>query len=85
MVDLFENAASTSSASINLVRCLLGAVGSSTIELMIRAMGVGWSFTTLSCIIIISTPLVWYQYRFGYRFRARRSERRLSASTGESA
>ncbi|KAE9386481.1 hypothetical protein BT96DRAFT_1026210 [Gymnopus androsaceus JB14] len=40
-VDLFPDAASTSSSSINLVRCLLGAVGTSTIQLMITAMGVG--------------------------------------------
>ncbi|KAF5361717.1 hypothetical protein D9758_007287 [Tetrapyrgos nigripes] len=74
MVDLFEEAASTSSASINLVRCLLGAVGSSTIDLMIRAMGIGWTFTTLSGIMMLGIPLVWYQYRFGYRGRARRLE-----------
>lgn len=79
MIDLFEDAASASSASINLVRCLLGAVGSSTIALMISAMGVGWSFTTLSGILAISTPLVYYQYRFGRKYRIRRSEQRSSA------
>ncbi|KAF5355235.1 hypothetical protein D9758_005991 [Tetrapyrgos nigripes] len=72
MVDLFEEAASTSSASMNLVRCLLGAVGSSTIDLMIRAMGIGWTFTTLSGIMTLGIPLAWYQYRFGYKGRARR-------------
>lgn len=72
MVDLFEDAASASSASINLVRCLLGAVGSSTIALMINAMGVGWSFTTLSGILVLSAPLVWFQYRFGSKYRAER-------------
>lgn len=80
MVDLFEEAASSSSASVNLVRCLLGAVGTSTIQLMIDAMGPGWSFTTLAGIIIVSAPLVYYQYRYGSRYRLSRFIRRRITS-----
>ncbi|KAE9406250.1 MFS general substrate transporter [Gymnopus androsaceus JB14] len=73
-VDLFPDAASTSSSSINLVRCLLGAVGTSTIQLMITAMGVGWSFTTLGGICVLASPLIWLQCLYGPKFRARRYE-----------
>ncbi|KAE9402493.1 MFS general substrate transporter [Gymnopus androsaceus JB14] len=73
IVDLFPQAASTSSASINLVRCLLGAVGTSTIQLMITAIGYGWSFTTLGGICILSFPLIWLQWSYGPKFRTRRN------------
>ncbi|THU81227.1 MFS general substrate transporter [Dendrothele bispora CBS 962.96] len=73
MVDLFEGRASSSSASVNLVRCLLGAVGSSTIQLMINAMGIGWAFTALVAIcLVVCMPLIAYQYTLGYRSREKR-------------
>ncbi|KAJ4468313.1 hypothetical protein J3R30DRAFT_3831242 [Lentinula aciculospora] len=70
ILDLFPHAASTSNTSINLVRCPLGAVGTSTIQLIITAMGYKWSFTTLGGICILSFPLSWLQWVYGPRFRA---------------
>lgn len=73
MVDLFENQASASSAIINLVRCLLGAVGTSTIEPMIQKLGIGWSFTLLAGFCILALPLVVAHYRYGHSWREKRS------------
>ncbi|KAJ6520367.1 MFS general substrate transporter [Mycena sanguinolenta] len=75
MVDLFENQASTSSASSNMIRCLLGAVGTATIEPMIQAMGTGWAFTALTGIGVLVMPLLWFQIRFGPMYRRRREEK----------
>jgi hypothetical protein len=72
MLDLFEEQASASSALINLIRCLLGAVGSSTIQPMIQALGEGWSFTVLGGISVVCLPLIWIQWRYGASKRAKR-------------
>ncbi|KAF8580653.1 MFS general substrate transporter [Ramaria rubella] len=73
MVDLFEQQASASSAIINLVRCLLGAVGTATIQPMIKALGTGWTFTTLGLICASMLPVIVIQYRYGAIWRGRRS------------
>lgn len=74
MVDLFEDDASMSSASMNIVRCLLGAVGTSTIQPMLNAMGTGWAFTTLAFIGLVTMPILRFQLCFGYKYRAQRDE-----------
>ncbi|KAJ7342359.1 MFS general substrate transporter [Mycena albidolilacea] len=84
LVDLFENQASMSSASSTLIRCLLGAVGTSTIQPMIQAMGTGWAFTTLTGIGVLIMPLVWFQIRFGPTYRRRREQRTASEENGAS-
>ncbi|KAF8583850.1 MFS general substrate transporter [Ramaria rubella] len=73
MADLFEQQASASSAIINLVRCLLGAVGTATIQPMIKALGTGWTFTTLGLICAAGLPVIVIQYKYGAIWRARRS------------
>lgn len=40
----------------NLVRCSFGALVSSVINLIIDAMGVGWTFTLLSLIVLLFAP-----------------------------
>ncbi|KAJ7755137.1 MFS general substrate transporter [Mycena metata] len=82
LVDLFENQASMSSASSIIIRCLLGAVGTSTIQPMIRAMGTGWAFTTLTGIGVLAMPLVWFQIRFGPTYRRRREQKTAREGKG---
>ncbi|KAJ6520289.1 MFS general substrate transporter [Mycena sanguinolenta] len=82
MVDLFENQASMSSASSIVVRCLLGAVGTSTIQPMIEAMGTGWAFTALTGIGLLVIPMLWFQIRFGPTYRLRRVEKSQSGEGG---
>ncbi|KAF7337667.1 Siderophore transporter, RhtX/FptX family [Mycena sanguinolenta] len=53
MIDLFENQVSTSSASSNMVRCLLGAIGTATIEPMIQATDAGPSPPSLASVCLL--------------------------------
>jgi hypothetical protein len=73
-----------SSASSIIIRCLLGAVGTSTIQPMIQAMGTGWAFTTLTGIGVLVMPLVWFQIRFGPTYRRRREQKTAGEENGAS-
>ncbi|KAF2452842.1 MFS general substrate transporter, partial [Lineolata rhizophorae] len=72
MVDLFITRASSVTASINLVRCCFAAVGTAVVQPMIDAMDVGWTFTTLSFICMLSCPLMLAEYVYGHRWRRKR-------------
>lgn len=58
MVDLFPGKSASITATNNLVRCLLGAVATVTIEPGISGVGVGWIFTILGLICLASNALL---------------------------
>ncbi|WVQ78691.1 hypothetical protein IAT38_000778 [Cryptococcus sp. DSM 104549] len=60
------------SASLNLVRCLFGAVGVACIQSMYKAMGAGWTFVLLTGICILGIPLPLLVVRKGRFWRAKR-------------
>lgn len=64
------------SASLNLVRCALAAVGTATVQLMYNAMGIGWTFVLLSGISLILLPLSFFVVARGGKWRQRRKERK---------
>lgn len=63
------------SASGNLVRCGLAAVGTATVQLMYKAMGVGWTFVLLSGICFAVLPLSFLVVAKGGKWRERRKEK----------
>lgn len=60
---------------LNLIRCLLGAVGTGTILLLYNAINAGWTLVLLTglCVICLPMPLVVLHY--GPTWRRRRRER----------
>ncbi|KAI9487739.1 MAG: major facilitator superfamily domain-containing protein [Benjaminiella poitrasii] len=74
-VDLFPGKSATITASNNLVRCLLGAVATVTIEPGIQGVGVGWIFTIIAFVCIASNALVPILFKFGPRWRKARMEK----------
>ncbi|KAI8987470.1 major facilitator superfamily domain-containing protein [Mycotypha africana] len=74
-VDLFPGKSATITASNNLVRCLLGAVASVSIEPGIKGVGVGWCFTIIGLICVASNALVPVLFKYGPRWRKERIER----------
>ncbi|KAK7438904.1 hypothetical protein VKT23_017831 [Stygiomarasmius scandens] len=76
IIDLFPDLPATATASVNLVRCLFGAVGTSTINEMTAALGFGWSFTLQAGILLLVTPLVWVELHYGQRYRAKREQKK---------
>lgn len=72
IVDLLPNQGSSVTACNNLVRCSLGAVCVSVIDLMVNAMGVGWTYVLLAGLCVLVAPLMFVIQRVGPRCRAKR-------------
>ncbi|WRT65469.1 uncharacterized protein IL334_002412 [Kwoniella shivajii] len=60
------------SASLNLVRCIFGAVGVAVIQTIYKAIGAGWTFVLLSGICILGIPLPIIVIKNGKKWRDRR-------------
>ncbi|ORY24562.1 major facilitator superfamily domain-containing protein [Naematelia encephala] len=57
------------SASLNLIRCAFGAIGTGTIQLMYNRMGPGWAMVLLSGICVAGIPLPLIVITKGRRWR----------------
>lgn len=81
LIDLFPKAGSSATAINNCVRCLIGALVTSVINLILKGLGTGWTYVLLSGICVLITPaFTVIVIRFGPRWRARRFERAKSTS-----
>lgn len=58
LVDLFPLQSSASSSCMNLVRCLLAAVGVAVLEKMVSALSLGGTYTLLAGMCLASYPLI---------------------------
>ncbi|KAG8927414.1 hypothetical protein FRC00_002113 [Tulasnella sp. 408] len=56
LIDLFPKAGSSATAINNCVRCLIGAVVASVIDLILKALGTGWTYVLLSGLCLLITP-----------------------------
>jgi hypothetical protein len=67
----------------NLVRCSFGAAMVSVIEIIIRSVGQGWTFTILGALNVAATPLLLLQLHMGPKWRRRRWQREFEAKERE--
>ena len=72
LVDLYPESPATATAANNLVRCLLGAGGTGVIIQMIESMGRGWCFTFIAAVLILTSPMLWVEVKWGPRWREER-------------
>jgi hypothetical protein len=56
-------------------RCFLGAVGAIVIQPGIRKIGVGWCFTTLALILLVSRIAIVFELRYGPIWRQARLDK----------
>ncbi|KAF9225425.1 MFS general substrate transporter [Gyrodon lividus] len=75
LIDLLPTQGSSVTACNNLVRCSLGAVTVSVIDLLLNALGTGWTYILLAGISIATLPMVWFAVWVGPRCRAKRRAR----------
>lgn len=75
IVDLFPDRAATAAAACNLVRCLLGAVGSAVIDPMLRGMGYGWCFSFLGILMGVAMSMLWVEMVYGMGWRQKRLDK----------
>ena len=75
LVDLYPKSPATATAANNLVRCLLGAGGTAIVIPMINVMGRGWCFTFIAAILVLISPILWVEVKWGPRWREDRRVR----------
>ncbi|WWC60004.1 uncharacterized protein I303_102567 [Kwoniella dejecticola CBS 10117] len=63
------------SASLNLVRCIFGAIGVAAIQSIYNAIGAGWTFVLLSGICILGIPMPLIVIKKGKMWRRKREEK----------
>jgi len=72
IVDLLPTLGSSVTACNNLVRCSLAALIVSVINLILNAVGMGWTYVILGAMCIAVSPIMFVVMRMGPRFRAKR-------------
>ncbi|KAH9858031.1 MFS general substrate transporter [Lenzites betulinus] len=85
LVDLAPSHGSAITACNNLVRCSFGAACVSVIDLMIKALGTGWTYVILTGICIVFSPIYWVLMRYGPVWRAKRRARRLAQAASSTS
>lgn len=70
--DLKPTNAGAVSASLNLVRCLFGAVGSGVVQIIYKRIGAGWAMVLFSGVIVLGSPLPVIVVRYGRSWRMKR-------------
>ncbi|KAK4940897.1 hypothetical protein LTR10_019050 [Elasticomyces elasticus] len=58
LVDIHHSQSASATASLNLIRCLMGAGGTAVVGPLIKAIDVGWTFTLFSLIMVIVGGIV---------------------------
>lgn len=64
LIDSFPDSAAAATATNNLCRCLLGAVGVSVVQRLIDAVKIRNAFLIMAGVALLFSPLVWLQWRF---------------------
>lgn len=72
LVDIFPDNSAGATATNNLCRCLLGAVGVSAVQPLINAIKIRNAFLVLTAIAVLFSPLVWVQWRMVGKWREKR-------------
>ncbi|KAI1267032.1 chloramphenicol resistance protein [Xylariaceae sp. FL1019] len=85
IVDSYPNAPATASAANNLVRCLLGAAATGSIEPIIDAIGRGWAFTLVPLLFLIPFPVLFVIAKRGPVWRKERTLESMRQAEKEKA
>ncbi|KAI9254057.1 major facilitator superfamily domain-containing protein [Sporodiniella umbellata] len=73
LIDLYPAKGASVTASNNLVRCILGAIVTICIDPGIQGVGVGWMFTILGLLMILSNMAIPILFKYGPEWIHRRS------------
>jgi hypothetical protein len=77
LIDLFPGEGSTASAGLNVVRCLLCAVGLAVVDRMIKSLGCGGTFTLMAGILVLSWSCIFIELKKGQKWdKERRMKKR---------
>ncbi|ORX36481.1 major facilitator superfamily domain-containing protein [Kockovaella imperatae] len=71
-LDLFPGQGGAATATFNLLRCILGAVTVSVVQIINTRFGAGWTFVILSGVSLSGTPLPLVVLKYGPGWRIKR-------------
>ncbi|WWC68737.1 uncharacterized protein I206_102671 [Kwoniella pini CBS 10737] len=74
-IDLFTGQGGAVTATFNLIRCAMGAVTTSTVQLIVNRMGAGWCFVLLGGICLLATPIPFILIKYGPKWNKRRRDK----------
>ncbi|KUJ13443.1 MFS general substrate transporter [Mollisia scopiformis] len=77
LVDIFPKKSASATASLNLVRCLMGAGGTAAVLPIVNGIGIGWTFTLFTGVMLISLGLVVLQMGKGLKWRKKRQAKEM--------
>ncbi|KAI9491186.1 major facilitator superfamily domain-containing protein [Zychaea mexicana] len=77
LVDLFPDRSASVTATNNVFRCLFGALATTLVLPTIQLIGVGWTFTLISAILLVSRIALYLEVKRGALWRRERIERAL--------
>ncbi|KAL7285431.1 hypothetical protein ACG7TL_000528 [Trametes sanguinea] len=83
LVDLAPMHGSAITACNNLIRCSFGAACVSVIDLILKAIGTGWTYVLLCGICVVFSPIMWILIRYGPTWRARRRAKHQAAKAAK--
>ncbi|KAK0198905.1 MFS general substrate transporter [Armillaria mellea] len=72
LVDLMPSQSSSITACNNFIRCIAGAALVSVMDLILRALGAGWTYILLGGICVLTIPLIYLIMYFGPPRRIKR-------------
>ena len=75
IVDVNPERPATASASVSITRCLVAAGGVSVIEVLLNAIGPGWTFTIVGVMCWATVPVLLLVTQKGWYWRKQRAER----------
>lgn len=76
LIDCFPDRPASATALNNLCRCLLGAAGVSAIQPLIDALKIMKAFLVVTGAVLVCTPLIWVEWKWGEKWRRERDDAR---------
>lgn len=74
-VDVHPKSPSTAQAANSIVRGILDGVGTAVVQVIIDAVGAGWTFTLFGGVCMASLDLAWLEWNYGMSWRDELRER----------
>lgn len=75
IVDVHPAFPVTASASVSITRCSVAAGGVAVVQVVLRAVGPGWTFTVIGALCWATLPVYWVVKEKGWEWRKARTQR----------
>lgn len=75
LTDLHPKSPAAAQATNNIVRCSLAGAGLALLQVVLDAVGTGWTFTIIAGLLWGCLVLAWLEYTYGKAWSERMRER----------